>query len=791
LAHSHQILGCKDSSRWRFAGASPAALLIAALCAPAALAQPGSASEILGAAPSLAQQCNGPLGSLLPECQAGKNPISISAPGILGGGGSASTHVTSGNAAGPEHEVSSPGTLVEPSSEFQRFVASSVGKLLPIFGANLFEKVPTTFAPLDRVPVPAEYVVGPGDELLLRVWGQVSLDMALTVDRAGSVFVPQAGSVRVAGLPYKELSGFLRVQLARVFRNFDLTVNLGQLRSIQIFVVGQARRPGTYTVSSLSTLVNALFASGGPSAQGSMRHIQLKRGAQVVADLDLYGLLLKGDKSQDVQLLPGDVVYIPAGGPQVAVAGSVKNPAIYEFSVEKTVGDLIQMAGGLSALADAQRATIERIRDRSSRESLELRLDAAGLRTPAQDGDVLNILTIAPRFDNAVTLRGNVANPGRFPWHAGMRLREMIPDKESLVTRDYWRKRNLLGFTPPEEAVPGEPRAEAQKKPEQTRVQMAAPDINWAYAVIERQNPRDLTTELVPFHPGKLVLENDDTENLELRRGDVVTIFSQADVHVAMLQQSRFVRLEGEFDSAGVYAVKPGETLGQLIQRAGGLTPKAYLFGAEFVRESTRADEQRRLDQFIEEMQANLDHAASNQFTKASGTEDSAAMAAQIETARSTVARLRAVKATGRIVLNLEPESNDISKLMDFELEDGDRFLVPARPATVNVLGAVYSPNALLYQPNLRLADYLRQAGGPTRNADKGRIFVIRADGASLPKQGFSPFSRTFESESLNPGDSIVVPESILTTGFWRGLRDWTQVLAQFGLAAAAVNVLR
>ena len=240
----------------------------------------------------------------------------------------------------------------QPATEFQRFAASSVGEVLPIFGASLFEHVPTTFAPLDRAPVTADYVVGPGDEILLRAWGQVNLDLGLTVDRVGAVFIPQVGNVAVAGLQFQQLPGFSAGETGARLSNFDINVNMGQLRSVEIFVVGQVRRPGTYTVSSLSTLVNALFASGGPSAQGSMRHIQLKRQGQVVTEFDLYDLLLKGDKSKDARLLPGDVVYVPPSGPQIAVAGSVKNPAIYELNGEKTAGEIFQLAGGLSAVAD-------------------------------------------------------------------------------------------------------------------------------------------------------------------------------------------------------------------------------------------------------------------------------------------------------------------------------------------------------------------------------------------------------------------------------------------------------
>jgi polysaccharide biosynthesis/export protein len=747
-----------------------------------------------------ADRCSGPLGPMLPECQATSIPVDLpllprpATSSMLPQFADPALWPTQSRAE--RHEIPSmppPEKNIEPPTEFQRLTASSIGRLLPIFGASLFDKVPVTFAPLDRVPVGADYLVGPGDELVIRAWGQVNLNLEVTVDRAGAIYIPHAGNVTVAGIRFQQLPGYLRSQLERVFRNFDLNVNMGQLRSIQIFVVGQARRPGTYTVSSLSTLVNAVFASGGPSGQGSMRRIQLKRGAQVVSEFDLYDLLLDGDKSKDARLLPGDVVYIPPAGPQVAVAGSVKNPAVYELRGEGTVAGLIRMAGGLSPVADGRRATLERIRQRSFRETLEFSLLGAGLDTPVEDGDLLQVRAIAPRFANTVTLRGNVANPGRFPWRAGMRLRDIIPDKESLVTREYWKKRNLLGFTAPEDALPAEPAKEMGRKPPQTTLDGTGPEINWSYAVIERRNPDDLKSELLQFHLGKLVLERDERQNLELRPGDVVTVFSQADFRVPRAQQNRFVRLEGEFNAAGVYTVLPGETLGALIQRAGGLTPQAYLFAAELLRESTRREQQRGLDQFANELERQIERTASTRLGSTVTPEESAGLLAKVDSERRFVQKLRAVQATGRIVLNLEPGETGITRLMDLALEDDDRFVVPPRPSTVNVLGAVYNQNSFVYEPGQRIGDYLRRAGGFTRSADKGRVFVIRADGSVVPKQdhAYGLFKPAFETGRLNPGDAIVVPEAIFKTTFLHGLRDWSQVISQFALGAAAVNVLK
>jgi polysaccharide export outer membrane protein len=661
-----------------------------------------------------------------------------------------------------------------------------MGRTLPVFGASLFERTPTTFAPIERAPVTADYTVGPGDQILLRVWGQAALNLDLTVDRGGQVYIPQVGSVAVAGLQFRQLPAYLKTQLEQVFRNFELNVNMGQLRSIQVFVVGNARRPGSYTVSSLSTLVNTVFASGGPSAEGSMRRIQLKRDDQVVTEFDLYDLLLRGDKSKDARLQPGDLIYYPPAGAQVAVGGSVKTPSVFEGKQERTAREWLTMAGGLTQVADAGRVVLERIGQGGERRTLHLALDAAGGETPIENGDILRVMPVPTRIHDVVTLRGNVANPGRFPWRAGMRLRDVIPDKESLVTQHYWRKRNALGFAPLSDgpAADGHPVA--------TSLAGDTAPISWSYAVVERRNERDLSTQLLTFHPGKLLLDSDPAENMELKPGDVVTIFSQTDIRVPQGQQNRFVRLEGEVQAAGIYAVKPGETLAQVLQRAGGMTPQAYVYGAEFRRESTRREQQTRMDQLVREWDRQLEQQGMERSSKALGEADVVQLKAEQDTARRLIERMRTAKATGRIVLGMDRNRGDLGKLMELPLEDGDAFLVPARPVTVSVLGAVYNQNSFLHDEAMRVDDYLREAGGPTRSADTGKSFIIRADGTVVPRQNGTRLSRhSFEATRLNPGDAVVVPEVMPRTSVLRSLRDWTQVFSQLVLGAAAVNVLR
>ncbi|WP_164981414.1 SLBB domain-containing protein [Silvibacterium dinghuense] len=810
----------------------------------------------------------------------------------------------------------------QPLTEFQKFVAGTTGQMLPIFGASLFQNGPSTFAPVDQTPVPPDYVIGPGDLLRIRVWGQVNFTANVRVDRSGEIYLPQVGPVHVAGLPFQVLDQHVRQAVARVYRNFDLTADIGQIRAVQVYVVGQAHRPGTYTISSLSTLVDALFASGGPSVNGSLRHVYLKRGGQTIADFDLYDLLVKGDKSKDVKVESGDVIYIPPAGPQVALTGAVRRPGIYELRGDTNIEEILSAAGGASTVVAGSRISIDRIADHQQRQAMEVAYDPTGLSTVLEGGDVVRLLSIVPSYQKTVTLRGNTANPGRFAWHEGMHLADLIPDKDSLLTRNYWWKRAQLGLPAPEfEPVPyltaqSQPntsvdlrfRAQslARKLPDclyvdnagsgsgaesalatntrpciydpnsakaqtakannsstsdvpansawlnyatepgsgqdagtlgaisgaqptdalgwpidpqdhaanegtvpereaglvqqktalpgehRTTVQLSAPEIDWSYAVIERLNKDNLKTSLIPFDLGKLVLEHDPGQNLALEPGDVVSIFSQADIHVPLAQQTKFVRLEGEFVHAGVYSVKPGETLRQLVERAGGLSPDAYLYGSQFTRESTRVIQQEHLDQYISQIQLEISRGTLAETSSAvASAQDIASANAALIAGRELISKLQQIRATGRMVLQVKPDSAGIASLPDLPLEDGDAFIVPSRPAGINVVGSVYDQNSYVFHSGSKLADYLRLAGGPNREADRKHIFLIRADGSVISRQAASSvWGNTFDATPVYPGDTVVVPEKTFGPTKLRGFLEFSQLFSQLALGAAAISVI-
>jgi protein involved in polysaccharide export with SLBB domain len=266
-------------------------------------------------------------------------------------------------------------------------------------------------------------------------------------------------------------------------------------------------------------------------------------------------------------------------------------------------------------------------------------------------------------------------------------------------------------------------------------VRKLADEINWDYAVVERLNREDLSTTLIPFNLGKVVLEGDATQNLALQPGDVVTVFSKSDINAPAGRRPVVVRLEGEFRHAGVYQAMQGETLRQLILRVGGVTPDAYLFGSEFTRESTKKTQEERLRQTVIQFEQDLQRAAAARARNVTSSEDAQSLKAEAEAQQSILARLKRLQPTGRIVLEL-PDTPTLADLPDLPLEDGDRIVIPHRPAMVAVFGSVYNEAAFVHKPEKTVEDYLEQAGGARKEADERNMFVVRADGSVIGNRG-------------------------------------------------------
>jgi protein involved in polysaccharide export with SLBB domain len=581
--------------------------------------------------------------------------------------------------------------------------------------------------------------------------------------------------------------------LGKVFTNFNASATLGRLRGIQIYVVGQALQPGTFNLSSLSTLVNALFASGGPNANGSMRNIQLKRAGKTITTLDLYDFIARGDKTHDLPLMSGDVIVIPPVGPRVAVTGALDNAAVYELkdgSLVTTIGEILDLSGGISALASTRKALIERIAPEKNppRQIQDIALDVQGLKQPLRDGDVLTLLGISPAFANAVTLQGTVAAPLRYRWFEGMKILDLIPERDALITSDYYKRKNLL--------VQNNVVAKDAGANVADRIRGIADQINWEYAVIERMDKSRLRTDLIPFNLGKAVLQRDPTHNLTLQAGDVVTILNQKDLRLPQDRQTRLVRVEGEVAAPGIYHATPGETLPQLIRRIGGLTPQAYLFGSEFNRESVRVRQQENLDILTRKLEAQSQSQSANVISNRSVDAVQAQLLQQQQQIqiRGQIERLKSLKSNGRMALELDPQSQSLASLPALALEDGDRILIPAAPGFVSAFGSVNNENVFIYKSGKTVADIIKSAG-LTEDAEPGQAFVLRADGSVISNRDRGGlFGASFESLQVMPGDTLVVPAQIDRESrynfFVRSAKDFTSILANFGLGAAALKTL-
>ena len=682
------------------------------------------------------------------------------------------------------------GRANEQQSNFQRFVQQATGRALPVYGQDLFS-APSGYAPISQALVPNDYILGPGDEINLQIWGAISAEQRLVINRNGQINLPRVGVINLAGVRAGDLESVLRSHIGRNFTNFSLNATLGRLRSIQVYVVGQARQPGTYTVSSLSTLINALFEVGGPSSTGSMRNIQLKRDGRIVGEMDLYDFIARGDRSGDVPLQPGDVIVIPPVGPRVAVTGAFDQPAIYELKGADSIGDVLALGGGLPVLTTPAKALLERIDPAAeqSRHVEDFALDAAGLDRPLRDGDILTLLDISPQFANAVTLRGNVAQPLRYPFTEGMRIRDLIPDREALITPDYYQRKNLL--------VQFDKTDKTDAADVERGVRNLLDEVNWDYAVIERLDRATLTPRLIPFNLGRAVLEGDAQHNLALEPGDVVTILGKKDLRTPVDRHTRLVRVEGEVAAPGIYQVEAGETLPRLLARLGGVTPNAYVYGTEFSRASVRRQQQKNLDTVIRKLEAQLQGEAASLAanTQVEGDKQTQ-IAVQQQMLRQQLARLKSLRSNGRISLELPPaEAIDVAALPALPLEDGDAVHIPSRPGFVSAVGEVYNENAIIHRPGRTVGDVLKTAG-MSADAEPGNAFVLRADGsvmAARDNKGFFGMG-SFDDIELMPGDTVVVPAKLDRqtgwTKFVAGLKDWTQIIFQMGLGIAAWNTL-
>jgi polysaccharide biosynthesis/export protein len=733
-------------------------------------------------------------------------------------------------------------------------VQSTGEKALKRYGYDLFDQVPTTFAPATDIPVPTDYVIGPGDTFIIDLFGKTSGHYSLVVSREGSLQLPNnVGPLQVAGLSFAEARSQIERRLSTQMLGVQTSITMGELRSIRVFITGDVKRPGSYTVSGLSTITNALFASGGVTTVGSLRNIQLKRNGALITRFDLYDLLLKGDSSGDRRLLPGDVLFVPPIGMTVGIAGQINRPAIYELKDGQALSELLTLSGGLQADADPRVARLERIDAQRQRTVLDVDISAAGGRNiKLRDGDFLNVPEVLEERVGTVTLEGYVQRAGQSAWRQGMHLtdligtldalklnadqryvlvrREHLPDRRvEVLSADLVKAFAARGGADDPLLQSGdrivvfslqrdrgtELSALLKELKMQVRDNESMPTVNingrvrasGEYPLQAGMKVSDLLRAGGGLddaaYTGAAELTRFEVVNGEKRQTDVIkvdlsaTLAGNASADIVLKPYDTLtvqrtpewadtasVTLKGEVKFPGVYPLRKGETLRSVIERAGGFTDEAYVFGAVFTREDVKTQQQQQLDTLATRMQSDLSVLAlqSAQTTTAQGQSS-----ATLATGQSLLSQLRSSKATGRIVVDVEKAAVAKSGSdEDFKLEDGDTVSIPKLKQFVMVMGEVQNPATHVWHKGKSRNDYISESGGYTRNADDDRVYVVRADGSVATSE--SKWFGGGGNVAMKPGDTVVAP---LDAARMRPLPLWqavTQILYNTAIAAAAVS---
>ena len=645
--------------------------------------------------------------------------------------------------------------VLRQNSQALRQILMQRPPVLRQFGYDLFNQPVTTFAPGNEIPVSPDYIIGPGDEIRIDIWGKVNGSWLLTVNRDGEINIPGVGAIGVTGLTFTQLKSVLRKKLDEYYKGFQMNVSMGSLKSMRIYIVGNARRPGAYTVSSLSTLVSALFDCGGPSKNGSMRAIQLKRNGKTITRLDLYDFLLKGDKSNDVRLMPGDVIFIPPIGPVAAVEGNVEKPAIYELKGPVKISALLSMAGGITPGGYLKEVQLERVRDHERTTVMNTNFEDLTPKKDilVKDGDLLSVRSINNVLP-IVRIAGAVYMPGSYAFAPDMRVSDLV--HMALGLRRF-------AFT---------------DNAELTRVD------------ITDKGPRIVR---IPINLNKALAGN-PANDVTLREDDYLFVKSVPDWRLY-----RTVTIKGDVRFPGTYAIKKDEKLSALLARAGGFTKDAYLSGAVFTRKSVQKMQQESLKQMVQRLQTEMAASQANKASSALSQQELSAQKNAMAEQQQFIASLKQLKATGRMVIALSPDLNTFKDSMyDIELKNGDKLDIPSRNSVVNVAGAVMSgTTSLVYSKGLNAHDYIKLAGGYSEYADKGRTYVIEANGSARRLSGSSlswdPSEHEWKDGSsviIMPGDTIIVPEKLQQVSWLQGVKDITTVLMNIAVTAGVVAVL-
>jgi protein involved in polysaccharide export with SLBB domain len=697
--------------------------------------------------------------------------------------------------------------------------------------------------PLD-IPVRPDYVVGPGDSLTINLWGGVTETLNRVIDREGRVMLPETGEVQVAGLTLESAQAVIEGALKPQFRNAHVAITVSRLRTVRIYVVGDVQRPGAYDISSLSSPLGALYAAGGPTAIGSLRVLQHLRDGKQIGEVDLYDFLLHGVQHLDDRLVDGDTLLVPAAGPQVAVSGAVKRPAIYELLHEKTLAALLAEAGGATAAAALGHITIERIDANQKRQTVSL--DTSSSDTPdaqraaiatfeVKDGDRVWVAPILPQSERVIYIEGHVVRPGRRAYRDGMRLDDVLQSYQDLLPEPAARA-EIVRLVPPDlhaetidfnvpDALIGN--ANLPLYPFDTirifgRYEQDPPDVSVRGEVIRPGTyalPKGMTAaqlvrmaggfkrdalladaDLISYQVvngekivgerrdlriGDAVLKGDQEADAALKPGDVLTVHQITgwdDIGASII-------IEGEIAHPGSYGFQEGEHLSDILRRAGGFRETAYPEGAVLTRPEVQTLEEKSREELIRQIETSS--AAARLAPNVASGDQSATLQLIQQQQQEVLSRLRSQPASGRLVIHVTASIDSwAGTAADIEVRSGDQLRIPKRPGFVLITGQVYNSSAITFVPGKSAGWYLQRAGGATEVANRKDIFIIRANGSVIGRRSGDWYDRDVLSTRLDPGDVIVVPQKIVGASlWWRNLISTAQIAASIAITAAVAGL--
>jgi len=720
---------------------------------------------------------------------------------------------------------------------------------LPRYGTALFNRNVSTFAPTDNSLVPDDYRLGVGDELVIQLFGKDNEQLSLAVNREGQISFPKLGPINVAGFTFEDAKALIKQRVSEQLIGVEAVVSIGRLRAINIFMAGEVVVPGAYSVSALSTVSQALYQAGGVTDIGSLRSIQVKRAGKVVAEFDVYDLLLRGDATSDARLRSGDVVFVPPYKRLVTVRGEVKRPMRYEVEADETLKDAIAMAGGFKSSAFKGKAVLVQQNGQNDLPAVKnIALNnSQHLSVTLKDGDSIRVMPIGDSIDNSVLVKGAVVRPGIYGWQPGLRISDIISDIHrdvlpsadlgySFVVRQINQRLDIevLQFSLLEALAENGSNADLvleerdqifvfdmvntgtgahsrqallpailQKLRSQARanefVQIAsisgAVKAPGQYPLRENYNLADLVRAAGGLKDSAYVRQVEIRRLRQTSSGSNEVIYSEFDLVNAMedggpVLESRdhitvretvdwnptdSVTINGEVMFPGTYLIQRGETLSDIIRRAGGLTDNAFAEGAIFTREAIAEIETTRAKEFAESVRRDFAASILTEETLTSGFGDIEQIARSLES----------FKGQGRLLIKLQ-RALEGDAAADLALRDGDTLLIPERSNTVTVVGEVRRQATHSFEQGLGIDEYLGLSAGMTARADESAVYIVRADGSvNMAETSWTRFSSS--NNTLQPGDTIVVPvdsqhkESI---ALWR---DITQIIYQGTVAIAAV----